>query len=40
MYIYRLYRLYIYIYVYPYVCSQKDRQCALPVITNSIALIW
>ena len=27
-------RVTIYIYIYIYICTQKDRQCALPVITN------
>ena len=26
--------MYLYIYRYIYICSQKDKQYALPVITN------
>ena len=51
LYTYYIYYIYIYIYIYIYVyiyiyiyilyiCSQKDRQCALLVTTNSPMSPW
>ena len=35
IYIYLYIYIYIYMYIHKNICSQKDRQCALPVNTNA-----
>ena len=38
---YYIYIIYIiYVYIRKYICSQKDKQYALPVITNPPMTLW